>query len=242
VISPSPVSLSATYRLQLHVGFGFAEATALIPYLKALGISHLHCSPILQAALACSHGYDVVDHARISDALGGRAGFQRMADAAHGAGMGVIVDIVPNRMSIADPSNAWWCDVLENGPSAQAAHLFDVDWDPPEPKLKSVILLPVLGDHRHRRGSTYVPLAIAGDTNQSVIAFLRSAPDAGTSIVVTRRLFRTNAPPAALSLMLPTGEFRDELSFGARSFSGRAKVSELLIELPVALLPAEPRP
>jgi len=140
----------ATYRLQLHAGFDFDAATSAVPYLAALGVSHLYASPILQAVSGSRHGYDVVDHGRISDDLGGGAGFHRLVEALHAAGMGLIVDLVPNHMAIAGAANRWWWDVLEHGPSSRYADHFDVDWDPPESRLRNVILLPVLEDHYGR--------------------------------------------------------------------------------------------
>jgi (1->4)-alpha-D-glucan 1-alpha-D-glucosylmutase len=97
--------LRATYRLQLTPEFGFAEARALVPYLRDLGISHLYLSPALQAREGSQHGYDVVDPRRISDALGGEEEFRRLA----GAGLGVILDIVPNHMAAVD-ENPFWRD------------------------------------------------------------------------------------------------------------------------------------
>ena len=140
----------ATYRLQLHAGFDFDAATAVVPYLAALGVSHLYASPILQAVPGSRHGYDVVDHGRISDDLGGESGFHRLVEALHAAGMGLVVDLVPNHMAIAGAANRWWWDVLEHGPSSRFADYFDVDWDPPESRLRNVILLPVLEDHYGR--------------------------------------------------------------------------------------------
>lgn len=140
----------ATYRLQLGPGFGFSEAEAQLPYLAALGVSHLYLSPILQAAEGSTHGYDVVDPTRVSEALGGEAGFASLVRAAHARGLGVVLDVVPNHMSVADAGNRWWWDVLEHGPSSRWAPAFDVDWQPPERRFHDVVLLPVLGDHRHR--------------------------------------------------------------------------------------------
>lgn len=136
----------ATYRLQLHAGFTFADAEAAIPYLVELGISHLYLSPILTAATGSTHGYDVVDPERISDVLGGEAGFARLVEAAHAAGLGILLDTVPNHMSIAGKGNRWWFDVLENGPSSYYAHFFDVDWTVGDDR----VLLPVLGDRYGR--------------------------------------------------------------------------------------------
>ncbi len=138
----------STYRLQLTADFGFDRAAERLPYLSSLGISTIYLSPILEAARGSQHGYDVIDHESVSAQLGGREAFERLARAAHEAGMTVMVDIVPNHMSIADPRNRWWWDVLENGPSARSAHVFDVDWNATEQRLKNVVLLPVLGDRR----------------------------------------------------------------------------------------------
>ena len=101
--------LRATYRLQLNSSFGFAAARALVPYLRDLGVSHLYLSPSLQARPGSTHGYDVVDPRRLSEALGGEQEFRRLSGAAHDAGMGVILDIVPNHMA-ADDANPYWAD------------------------------------------------------------------------------------------------------------------------------------
>lgn len=135
----------ATYRLQLHPGFAFADAVEIAGYLAGLGVSHLYLSPVLQAAPGSTHGYDVVDPTRVSADLGGEEGFAALAAAASDAGLGLIVDVVPNHMAIG-PGNAWWWDVLENGPSSVYASYFDVDWEPPESKLRDRVLLPILGD------------------------------------------------------------------------------------------------
>ncbi|HEX5063561.1 MAG TPA: alpha-amylase family glycosyl hydrolase, partial [Kofleriaceae bacterium] len=136
----------ATYRLQLHAGFTFADAAAAVPYLAELGISHLYLSPILTAAKGSTHGYDVLDPERISDELGGEEGFAKLVATAHAAGLGILLDIVPNHMSIAGKGNRWWYDVLENGPSSYYAHFFDVDWTVGDDR----VLLPVLGERYGR--------------------------------------------------------------------------------------------
>jgi (1->4)-alpha-D-glucan 1-alpha-D-glucosylmutase len=146
----------ATYRLQLHPGFGFAQATAALPYLAELGISHLYLSPVLQAAEGSQHGYDVVDPLRVSDVLGGEAAFATLVDAAQRAGLGILLDIVPNHMSIAGMRNRWWLDVLENGAASAYAHTFDVDWSSgPDDR----VLLPMLAE-RYGRSLTSGQLAI----------------------------------------------------------------------------------
>jgi (1->4)-alpha-D-glucan 1-alpha-D-glucosylmutase len=139
----------ATYRLQLHGGFGFDQAAELAPYLAALGISHVYSSPYLQAARGSTHGYDVVDHGRVNVELGGAEGHQRFCAALARAGLGQLLDIVPNHMAIT-PENQWWWDVLENGPSSPYAACFDVEWNPPGTRVPDVVLVPVLGDHYGR--------------------------------------------------------------------------------------------
>jgi (1->4)-alpha-D-glucan 1-alpha-D-glucosylmutase len=147
LVSSPPLS---TYRVQLAPQFDFTAAAAIAAYLAELGISHLYASPYLQAAAGSTHGYDVVDHHRVNVELGGEEGHRRMCAALGEAGLGQVLDIVPNHMAITGPENAWWWDVLENGPSSVYASYFDVNWDPPESKLRNMVLLPILGDHYGR--------------------------------------------------------------------------------------------
>lgn len=139
----------ATYRLQLHPGFTFDDAKAIAGYLARLGISHVYCSPYLSSTKGSTHGYDVVDHTSVDEELGGEEGLERLAEELRNLGLSQIVDIVPNHMAIGTANRLWW-DVLKNGPSSRYAGYFDIDWDPPESKLKRTILLPVLGDHYGR--------------------------------------------------------------------------------------------
>jgi (1->4)-alpha-D-glucan 1-alpha-D-glucosylmutase len=139
----------ATYRLQLQPAFGFDDAADLADYLARLGVSHLYASPYLQAAPGSTHGYDVIDHSRVNEELGGTEGHDRMCRAMGEAGLGQVLDIVPNHMAVVK-GNAWWWDVLENGPSSLYASYFDVDWDPPEAKLRNRVLMAILGDHYGR--------------------------------------------------------------------------------------------
>lgn len=140
----------ATYRIQLNSDFDFNAAAEIIPYLAKLGISHLYCSPCMQAAPGSTHGYDVVDYQHVSKELGGPLGFERMNAALSEAGMSQILDIVPNHMAITGPENPWWWDVLENGPASRYSAYFDVDWEPPEARLRNTVLLPVLANHYGR--------------------------------------------------------------------------------------------
>jgi (1->4)-alpha-D-glucan 1-alpha-D-glucosylmutase len=136
----------ATYRVQLHKDFTFDDAAAIADYLADLGISHMYCSPYLQAAPGSMHGYDVVDCRRLNEELGGAPGHERLHTALWNNGLRQILDVVPNHMAIVTPYNPWWWDVLENGPSSTYASYFDVDWDSPERRLRNSVLLPVLGD------------------------------------------------------------------------------------------------
>ncbi|HTP16511.1 MAG TPA: malto-oligosyltrehalose synthase [Streptosporangiaceae bacterium] len=141
---------AATYRVQLHAGFTFDDAAAVTGYLAALGVSHLYCSPYLQAAPGSTHGYDITDHAQLNTELGGAQAYQRLVERLASTGLGQVLDIVPNHMALAGRANAWWWDVLENGPSSRYASYFDIDWDPPQRKLTATVLMPILGDHYGR--------------------------------------------------------------------------------------------
>ena len=133
----------ATYRLQLTPTFGFEAARALIDYLDRLGVSHIYASPCLEAVRGSEHGYDVVDHARVREELGGEVGFAALCEALRDRDMGLVLDIVPNHMAIGTPDNALWWDVLENGPASEFAPFFDVDWDA---AADNRVLLPILGE------------------------------------------------------------------------------------------------
>jgi (1->4)-alpha-D-glucan 1-alpha-D-glucosylmutase len=137
----------ATYRLQLHRDFAFADATALVPYLAALGVSHVYCSPYLRARPGSRHGYDIIDHGALNPEIGDRDDFERFVAALQAHGMGQILDMVPNHMGVMGADNAWWIDVLENGPASIYAGYFDIDWWPLDPALAGKVLLPVLGEH-----------------------------------------------------------------------------------------------
>ena len=137
----------ATYRVQLHAGFTFDDAAAIVDYLADLGVSHLYCSPFLQAAPGSTHGYDVVDHHRLNSELGGEEAYERLCRALEARDMSQLVDIVPNHMAISGRENALWWDVLENGRASRYAGYFDVDWEPPEERLRLRVLMPILGDH-----------------------------------------------------------------------------------------------
>jgi (1->4)-alpha-D-glucan 1-alpha-D-glucosylmutase len=137
----------ATYRLQLNHDFTFRSATAIVPYLSALGISHCYISPCLKARAGSMHGYDIVDHNSFNPEIGNAEDFDRFVDVLHEHDMGLILDIVPNHMAVMGSDNAWWLDVLENGESSVYASFFDIDWQPLKDELQGKVLVPVLHDH-----------------------------------------------------------------------------------------------
>jgi (1->4)-alpha-D-glucan 1-alpha-D-glucosylmutase len=128
---------TSTYRIQFRNGVTFDRAVECVPYLKALGISHLYASPIFTATTGSTHGYDVTDANEIDPALGGREGFDRLSDMLQEAGLGLILDIVPNHMA-ASTENPWWRSVLQLGPESPYAAYFDIDWS-------ERLTLPILG-------------------------------------------------------------------------------------------------
>jgi (1->4)-alpha-D-glucan 1-alpha-D-glucosylmutase len=123
-------TVRSTYRLQLRAdALTFADARAIAEYLQQLGISHLYLSPILTATHGSTHGYDVTDPTTVSVALGGPTGLKALSDEVRSRGMGLIVDLVPNHVGVADPrQNPWWWDVLRNGQKSKYAKYFDIDW------------------------------------------------------------------------------------------------------------------
>jgi maltooligosyltrehalose synthase len=143
--NPAPRRVSTTptgtYRLQFRAEFGFEAAAELADYLGELGVSHVYTSPILQAVPGSAHGYDVVDHSRISDDLGGESAFRAMAARFRERGIGLVVDVVPNHMAIPAPEslNRPFWDVLREGQAAAGSRWFDIDWSSEE------VVLPVLG-------------------------------------------------------------------------------------------------
>jgi (1->4)-alpha-D-glucan 1-alpha-D-glucosylmutase len=138
---------NATYRLQFNRDLTFAQASQIIPYLRALGISHCYASPYLKARPGSTHGYDIVDHNALNPDIGDWDSFEGFVNTLEEHDMGHILDVVPNHMGIGGSDNSWWLDVLENGQSSEYAQYFDIDWRPVKEELRGKVLLPVLGDH-----------------------------------------------------------------------------------------------
>jgi (1->4)-alpha-D-glucan 1-alpha-D-glucosylmutase len=133
---------TGTYRLQVTADFTLDDAAAVAGYLADLGVSHAYTSPLLRSASGSTHGYDTVDHAHIDESRGGQGGFDRLVAALHEQGLGLVLDLVPNHMGVADPAEApWWWDVLRHGRDSAHAAAFDVDWDSGGGRVR----IPVLG-------------------------------------------------------------------------------------------------
>lgn len=139
----------STYRLQLHQGFTFDDAAGIAAYLRELGVTHVYCSPYLQAAPGSTHGYDVVDHQKVNEELGGAAGHSRLCAKLGEVGLGQVLDVVPNHMALGKENRYWW-DVLENGTSSRYTSFFDIDWQPQEERLRDKVLVPVLSEQYGR--------------------------------------------------------------------------------------------
>jgi (1->4)-alpha-D-glucan 1-alpha-D-glucosylmutase len=133
----------STYRLQITQDFDLLHAADVVTYIRDLGADWVYLSPLLQAATGSQHGYDVTDHSHIDVDRGGAAGLDAVARAAHDAGLGVLIDIVPNHVGVATPSeNSWWWDLLTHGRGSRHADAFDIDWAFGNGKVR----IPVLGD------------------------------------------------------------------------------------------------
>lgn len=136
----------STYRLQFHAGFTFRDATAIVPYLAELGVTHCYASPYLKAKAGSTHGYDVIDHCSLNPEVGTDAERAAWVEALKRHGMSHILDIVPNHVGVATNDNTWWNDVLEHGPASRFAGYFDITWNAScRPELHDKLLLPVLG-------------------------------------------------------------------------------------------------
>ncbi|HEX6770487.1 MAG TPA: malto-oligosyltrehalose synthase [Acidobacteriaceae bacterium] len=134
----------ATYRAQMRREFTFEQASAIIPYLKQLGMGDFYASPIFEARPGSTHGYDVTRHDRLNPELGGEERFAPFAELLRSHGMGLLLDIVPNHMGIGKDA-VWWQDVLENGHASRYANYFDIDWSPLKDEMRDKLLLPILG-------------------------------------------------------------------------------------------------
>jgi (1->4)-alpha-D-glucan 1-alpha-D-glucosylmutase len=233
----APRQRRATYRLQLRPEFDFAAAAAQAEYLARLGISHVYCSPYLQAARDSSHGYDVVDPTRISEDLGGDDGHRAMCESFAASGLTQLLDIVPNHMSIADRGNRWWWDVLADGRRSPYSAFFDIDWEIDEPKLRHRVLLPVLADHVGRVLED-AQLRLVSEDGSLLIAYHDSryplSIETVAELLTATTDGRLDDVVAAVSSLPPgTDEAARRQRFQARMAIAR-RVADLLGETPVA--------
>jgi (1->4)-alpha-D-glucan 1-alpha-D-glucosylmutase len=133
----------ASYRVQLNKGFDFQDLKHILPYLNELGVSHVYASPISQAKKGSTHGYDVVNHNKISEELGGEQAFRTLIGEMKALGLSWLQDIVPNHASYS-LENLAVKDLWEKGCWSRYSSYYDVDWSHPHQKLSGKILLPVL--------------------------------------------------------------------------------------------------
>jgi (1->4)-alpha-D-glucan 1-alpha-D-glucosylmutase len=137
---------ASTYRLQFHKAFTFRDAERVAPYLHALGVTDCYASPYLKARPGSTHGYDIIDHNSLNPEVGSQEDYDAWVAALRGLGMGQLLDTVPNHMAVGN-DNAWWQDVLENGPASPYAGHFDIAWtDSTRPEHDGRVLVPILGD------------------------------------------------------------------------------------------------
>ena len=213
----------ATYRLQMHGGFTLDDARAVVPYLDALGITHIHSSPLLAARAGSEHGYDVTDPTRVNPAVGGEPALAALAADLAARRMGLVLDIVPNHMA-ASAENPFWEDVLANGPASPYARWFDIAWREGEGTAPGRVLLPVLGDARARvleRGE--LCLRLAGGRFR-IAYFEHSWPtDPNTTAPVVERAADLLAPAPADELRAVARELRDLPRRLARPADDRAR-------------------
>jgi (1->4)-alpha-D-glucan 1-alpha-D-glucosylmutase len=212
----------STYRLQLHKGFTFDDASAIAVYLKTLGVTHVYSSPYLQAAPGSMHGYDVVDHRKVNEELGGQAAHERYCKALGDTGLGQVLDIVPNHMSLGEQNRYWW-DVLENGTNSRYASFFDIDWNSSEERLRDKVLVPILGDQYGRVLSAGGVKVVRLGVDFQVEAAGQIFPVSPTSLSLILNRAADNVKSDTLSFVsasfarLPSPEFWDRRMILARN-------------------------
>lgn len=223
----------ATYRLQLRDGMTFERAAALVPYLRSLGVSHLYASPLFAATAGSTHGYDVTDFGRLDPTLGGEVGFERLSDALREAGMGLLLDIVPNHMA-AHAGNPWWRNVLKWGVESPYARYFDIDWS-------ERLTLPVLGasleDVLARRELAVVLLPEGGELGLSYFeAFIPMTPRSYALALgdIDQPLARTLLELATAATPGTSARFHDEVRQVLHAAPDLALLQAALAALPEA--------
>ena len=221
----STVPLS-TYRLQFNSAFRFDDARAIVPYLAALGIGHIYASPYLSARPGSTHGYDVVDPNRLNPEIGTTSEHAAMIDAAQAAGLGHLLDFVPNHMGIGGGENPWWQDVLEVGEASPYAKYFDIDWAPLRSEMRGKVLVPFLGDYYGRvleRGEL-VPTFDATTGSIAIAYFANRFPLATASYAGVLALAVDCATGEKWSLRALAAEFTSASPDRARELKGELAI------------------
>jgi (1->4)-alpha-D-glucan 1-alpha-D-glucosylmutase len=226
----------ATYRLQFNEHFRLADALALVPYLHDLGVSHIYASPLFKAVPHSVHGYDVCDFSQLNPETGTEADLEKLVNALHGKRMGLILDIVPNHMGVASPENRWWWDVLKNGRAGKFADYFDIDWNPPDPKLRGKILVPILGDE-YERVLEKGELKVGKENGDFILRYFENKfPLAPDSISKPFSIKRLNSNPSALDGLVQRQSYRlaiwreGDLKLNYRRFFAVSTLAALRIE------------
>jgi (1->4)-alpha-D-glucan 1-alpha-D-glucosylmutase len=205
----------ATYRVQLHAGFRFQDARALIPYLDELGVTDFYASPVFKAKPGSTSGYDITDPEQLNPELGSQEEFRAFADELKRRGMGLLIDIVPNHMA-ADSGNKWWMDVLENGPCSPFANYFDIDWDPAVRVREDRILRPILG----------APFGVALENQELRVAFEEG------SFFVYYYQHKMPVDPATYGAILHWGTGDQPGGLGLRALQELNQLNDLVAGLP----------
>ncbi|HEY5211504.1 MAG TPA: malto-oligosyltrehalose synthase [Acidobacteriaceae bacterium] len=211
----------STYRVQMHKGFNFDDAGAIAGYLSALGVTHVYSSPYLQAAPGSTHGYDVVDHRKVNEELGGAEAHERFCKRLGENGLGQVLDTVPNHMSLGAQNRYWW-DVLENGTNSRYASFFDIDWNSSEERLRDKVLVPILPDQYGRALSAGGVVVVRKEAAFTVEAAGQTFPVSPASLSVILSRAADYAKSDALSFVsasfarLPTPDFWDRRTILAR--------------------------
>jgi len=211
----------STYRVQMHKGFNFDDAGAIAGYLSALGVTHVYSSPYLQAAPGSTHGYDVVDHRKVNEELGGAEAHERFCKRLGENGLGQVLDTVPNHMSLGAQNRYWW-DVLENGTNSRYASFFDIDWNSSEERLRDKVLVPILPDQYGRALSAGGVVVVRKEAAFIVEAAGQTFPVSPASLSVILSRAADYAKSDALSFVsasfarLPTPDFWDRRTILAR--------------------------